>query len=166
LCLEHVGKTYGHGPNPFVAVADVSLTVRAGEFVCLLGPSGCGKSTLLRMIAGLIPSSTGRLLYGAAPIHGVNPHAAIVFQTFALYPWLSVLENVERLRKRLQVVVLVGVITVRAVKSGIREQEAESSEREREREREELQGRQHQNCDRSGDHRASHSSFSAARCFE
>jgi ABC-type Fe3+/spermidine/putrescine transport system ATPase subunit len=162
LCLEHVGKTYGHGPNPFVAVADVSLTVRAGEFVCLLGPSGCGKSTLLRMIAGLIPSSTGRLLYGAAPIHGVNPHAAIVFQTFALYPWLSVLENVERLRKRLQVVVLVGVITVRAVKSGIREQEAESSERERE----ELQGRQHQNCDRSGDHRASHSSFSAARCFE
>ncbi len=95
LCLEHVGKTYGHGPNPFVAVADVSLTVRAGEFVCLLGPSGCGKSTLLRMIAGLIPSSTGSVLYGGTPIRGVNPHAAIVFQTFALYPWLSVLENVE-----------------------------------------------------------------------
>ena len=66
-----------------------------GEFMALLGPSGCGKSTLLRIIAGLQPPSRGRVLYRGEPLHGVNPHASIVFQTFALFPWLTVLENVE-----------------------------------------------------------------------
>jgi NitT/TauT family transport system ATP-binding protein len=61
----------------------------------LLGPSGCGKSTLLRIIAGLNPASGGTVLYQGQPLAGVNPHATIVFQTFALYPWLTVLENVD-----------------------------------------------------------------------
>lgn len=65
------------------------------EIVCLLGPSGSGKSTILRILAGLITPSSGRALYKNRPFRGTNPGASIVFQTFALYPWLTVLENVE-----------------------------------------------------------------------
>jgi NitT/TauT family transport system ATP-binding protein len=95
LELQHVTRTYGQGAKKFVAVRDVNLKVHAGEFVCLLGPSGCGKSTLLRMITGLNPVSEGAVLYRGQRQAGVNPHATIVFQTFALYPWLTVQQNVE-----------------------------------------------------------------------
>jgi NitT/TauT family transport system ATP-binding protein len=95
VTLRQVGKAYGHGPRKFVAVKDVEMQIRTGEFVCLLGPSGCGKSTLLRIIAGLLPASSGTVYYRREPLVGVNPHATIVFQTFALYPWLTVQENVE-----------------------------------------------------------------------
>jgi len=95
LHLEHISEDYGTGARRFTAVKDVNLTIEAGEFVALLGPSGCGKSTLLRIITGLQPPTEGKVLYRDAPLTGVNPHAAIVFQTFALFPWLTVLENVE-----------------------------------------------------------------------
>jgi len=95
LNVQHVVKAYGRAPKRFVAVKDVSLQIRPGEFVCLLGPSGCGKSTLLRIITGLNYATEGQVLYRGQPLTGVNPHATIVFQTFALYPWLTVLENVE-----------------------------------------------------------------------
>jgi NitT/TauT family transport system ATP-binding protein len=95
LTLVNVQKKYGTGPKQFVAVRDINMHIRTGEFVCLLGPSGCGKSTLLRIIAGLNSASSGRVLYRGRPVIGVNPHATIVFQTFALYPWLTVQENVE-----------------------------------------------------------------------
>jgi NitT/TauT family transport system ATP-binding protein len=95
LAVRGVTKTYGPGPRPFVAVCDVSLTIRPGEFVSLLGPSGCGKSTLLRLICGLARPTSGVVLYRGEPVQQVNPYATIVFQTFALYPWLTVLENVE-----------------------------------------------------------------------
>ncbi len=95
LSLQGIDKAYGAGPRRFVAVQNVSLRIRAGEFVCLLGPSGCGKSTLLRIITGLTPASAGSVLYRGRPLDGINPHATIVFQTFALYPWLTVQENVE-----------------------------------------------------------------------
>jgi NitT/TauT family transport system ATP-binding protein len=93
--LEHITQRYGTRERQFVAVNDVSLGVDEGEFVALLGPSGCGKSTLLRIIAGLTTPSEGRTLYRGQPFRGVNPHAAIVFQTFALFPWLTVQGNVE-----------------------------------------------------------------------
>jgi NitT/TauT family transport system ATP-binding protein len=93
--LEHITQRYGTRDRRFVAVQDVSLGVDEAEFVALLGPSGCGKSTLLRIMSGLTPPSEGRVLYRGNPIRGVNPHAAIVFQTFALFPWLTVQENVE-----------------------------------------------------------------------
>lgn len=93
--LRHVGQAYGAGPRRFVAIHDVNLTVSEGEFVALLGPSGCGKSTLLRIITGLQRPSEGLVLYRSAPLQGVNPHATIVFQTFALFPWLTVQQNVE-----------------------------------------------------------------------
>ncbi|HEX4824232.1 MAG TPA: nitrate/sulfonate/bicarbonate ABC transporter ATP-binding protein [Candidatus Polarisedimenticolaceae bacterium] len=95
LNVDRVTKTYGRPPKLFVAVSGVSLEVDAGQFVCLLGPSGCGKSSLLRVITGLSPATEGQVRYRGVPVEGVNPHATIVFQTFALYPWLTVQENVE-----------------------------------------------------------------------
>lgn len=95
LNLEHVYQVYSSGQNLFTAVEDINLTLSEGQFVALLGPSGCGKSTLLRIIAGLQKPSQGKVLYRNQPLHGVNPYASIVFQTFALFPWLSVLDNVD-----------------------------------------------------------------------
>ena len=95
LELREVSRLYGKPPKQFTAVKDISFVIQPGEFVCLLGPSGCGKSTLLRMITGLNPVSAGQVLYKGEPQAGVNPHATIVFQTFALYPWLTVQQNVE-----------------------------------------------------------------------
>lgn len=94
LQLEHIYQIYGTGQRRFTAVEDVNLTLQEGEFVALLGPSGCGKSTLLRIIAGLQPPSRGQVLYRGQLLSGVNPYASIVFQTFALFPWLSVVDNV------------------------------------------------------------------------
>jgi len=95
LQVRNVSRYYGKGAKRFMAVQDVNLKIYPNEFVCLLGPSGCGKSTMLRMITGLNPVSEGQVLYKGQPLTGVNPHATIVFQTFALYPWLTVQENVE-----------------------------------------------------------------------
>jgi len=95
LSLVHIEKTYGQGEKRFEAVHDFSLEVHPQEFVCLVGPSGCGKSTLLRILTGLTSASAGQVRYRGEPLVGVNPHAMIVFQTFALYPWLSVQANVE-----------------------------------------------------------------------
>jgi NitT/TauT family transport system ATP-binding protein len=95
LRLEKLGIAYGRPPRLFYALRDVNLQIDVGEFVCLVGPSGCGKSTLLRLVAGLLAPTEGRVLYRGEPLRGVNPHTAIVFQTFALFPWLTVTENVE-----------------------------------------------------------------------
>jgi len=93
--LKGIGKFYGRGERRIDAVENVNFAIRDGEFVALLGPSGCGKSTLLRIITGLAPASAGEVLYRGEPLRGINPHATIVFQTFALYPWLTVQANVE-----------------------------------------------------------------------
>lgn len=94
LKVENVSKVYGQGDRQFTALRGIDLTIRSGEFVALLGPSGCGKSTLLRLITGLIAPSSGTVFYRGKPVTGVNPYATMVFQTFALYPWLTVLDNV------------------------------------------------------------------------
>ncbi|HQK05119.1 MAG TPA: nitrate/sulfonate/bicarbonate ABC transporter ATP-binding protein, partial [Anaerolineaceae bacterium] len=95
LQLEHVFQSYGAGVRRFTAVENVNLNLSVGEFVALLGPSGCGKSTLLRIIAGLQKATQGKVLYRGQQLEGVNPHTSIIFQTFALFPWLTVLENVS-----------------------------------------------------------------------
>jgi len=95
LELAGIEKSYAAGAQRFVALRGVDLTLREGEFVCLLGPSGCGKSTLLRILAGLTPPTAGTVRYRGELLKGVNPHTSIVFQTFALFPWLTVQENVE-----------------------------------------------------------------------
>src|SRR5213594_1858960 len=95
LDLKMVAKAYRLEAKEFLAVRDVNLCIKPGEFVCLLGPSGCGKSTLLRIIAGLNAVTSGVVSYHGETLAGVNPYATIVFQTFALYPWLTVQGNVE-----------------------------------------------------------------------
>src|SRR5713101_3868364 len=86
---------YGAGAHRFIALHDVNLRILEGEFVALLGPAGCGKSTLLRIITGLQQPTEGQGLYRGQPVPGVNPNTTIVFQTFALFPWLTVQQNVE-----------------------------------------------------------------------
>ncbi len=76
-------------------IAPVDLTVYSDQIVALLGPSGCGKSTLLRILTGLATPSAGEVRWNRHPINGQIPNVAIVFQSFALFPWLTVLDNVE-----------------------------------------------------------------------
>jgi iron(III) transport system ATP-binding protein len=93
LVLEHVRKAFG----AFVALGDVSLSVRAGELLCFLGPSGCGKTTLLRIIAGLETQSGGRIVQGGRDISLLPPMErdyGIVFQSYALFPNLTIAKNV------------------------------------------------------------------------
>jgi NitT/TauT family transport system ATP-binding protein len=81
--------------EPMPVLADIDLVVRDDEILGLLGRSGCGKSTLLRIAGGLIKPTSGEVRYRGAPLTGPAEGIAVVFQTFALYPWLTVLENVE-----------------------------------------------------------------------
>lgn len=76
-------------------VGATNLAIEAGKIIALLGPSGCGKSTLLRILSGLSQPSAGMLSWHGKPLDGQIPNVAIVFQSFALFPWLTVLENVE-----------------------------------------------------------------------
>jgi NitT/TauT family transport system ATP-binding protein len=76
-------------------IAATDLAVYPGQIIALLGPSGCGKSTLLRMLTGLAPASAGSVLWHGQPVRGETPNVSIVFQSFALFPWLTVIENVE-----------------------------------------------------------------------
>jgi len=96
ITLQGVSKAYQQPNGQKISILEpINLELRTGEIVALLGPSGSGKSTLMRMIAGLIPPSDGQVLYHNRPLVGLNPGIAIVFQNFALYPWLTVMENVE-----------------------------------------------------------------------
>jgi NitT/TauT family transport system ATP-binding protein len=92
ISLERVSIAFGENR----VVSGIDLTVAAGEFVCLLGPSGCGKSTLLNVVAGFLPVSAGRVSVGGKPVSGPGMDRGVVFQsTEALFPWLTVQENVE-----------------------------------------------------------------------
>jgi NitT/TauT family transport system ATP-binding protein len=94
--LRHVSKSYvGTEGPPVTILDDISLEVREGEMVALLGQSGSGKSTILRLMAGLTEPTQGAVLSHGMPLDGVNRSLAIVFQSFALYPWLTVQENVQ-----------------------------------------------------------------------
>lgn len=94
LEVEHVYKTYKDATRSLTVLNDITFTINKGEFVCLVGPSGSGKSTLLRMIAGLDRPTQGEIRYRGRPINGVMDKIAIVFQSFGLFPWLTVKENV------------------------------------------------------------------------
>ncbi|HUH71079.1 MAG TPA: nitrate/sulfonate/bicarbonate ABC transporter ATP-binding protein [Mycobacterium sp.] len=94
--LDHVGKSFSKpGGGTLLVLDDITLEIRMGEVVAMLGRSGCGKSTLLRIIAGLIPATSGVVRYHGAELTGANPGTAMVFQNFALMPWLTVQQNVE-----------------------------------------------------------------------
>jgi NitT/TauT family transport system ATP-binding protein len=94
--VDAVCKSFpGSGRSTLTVLDSVTLTLREGEIVALLGKSGSGKSTLLRTIAGLIAPTTGQVRYRGRPLTGANPGVGMVFQSFALLPWLTVQDNVE-----------------------------------------------------------------------
>jgi NitT/TauT family transport system ATP-binding protein len=97
LCeLRGVGKEYPQaGGKPLRVLQGIDLAVKANEVVALLGPSGCGKSTILRILSGLTPPSHGEVLSHGSPLSGLNPGVGFVFQSFALFPWMTVVRNVE-----------------------------------------------------------------------
>jgi len=96
VTIDHLRHLYDKGgAEDVVVLDDVGIELRDNEIVALLGRSGCGKSTLLRIIAGLMPPTSGRVTIAGVPVDGPAGDVAMVFQSFALFPWLTVLENVE-----------------------------------------------------------------------
>ena len=91
--LRQVTHRFGGDTNEEV-LHDISLTVDANDMVALLGPSGCGKSTILRILTGLIEPTQGEVLFKEKRLEGINPGVSMVFQNFALYPWLTVSQNI------------------------------------------------------------------------
>ena len=93
--VENVSRGFDKAQGEVLVLDGVNVTLYEGEIVGLLGRSGSGKSTLLRIICGLIEPSSGSVTYKGQPLHGPARGVAMVFQTFALFPWLTVLQNVE-----------------------------------------------------------------------
>src|SRR5437867_8375466 len=91
---RHVDKAFPFRGQIVKALEDVNLDVRQGEFLSLLGPSGCGKSTFLYMVGGLVPISSGELLMEGVRIARPGPDRGLVFQEPALFPWMTVADNV------------------------------------------------------------------------
>jgi ABC-type nitrate/sulfonate/bicarbonate transport system ATPase subunit len=96
LVLEGVARTFPgvRGGPPTRALEPTGLTVRDNDFIAILGPSGCGKSTLLRIVAGLDRPSAGRVLLDGAEVRGPGPDRGMVFQSYTLFPWLTVERNI------------------------------------------------------------------------
>jgi NitT/TauT family transport system ATP-binding protein len=95
MLIKGIHKRYVTNEAEVVALTDIDLEIREGEFVSLLGPSGCGKSTLLKIIAGLLNATGGRIDIDGTPVTAPGPERAVVFQDYALFPWMTVESNVE-----------------------------------------------------------------------
>jgi nitrate ABC transporter ATP-binding subunit len=94
LAVRRVTKRFVVGGDEIEALAPVDVTIAEGEFVCLIGASGCGKSTLLRIVAGFEEPTTGEVLVHGRPIEGPGSDRGMVFQDYALFPWMSVRQNI------------------------------------------------------------------------
>lgn len=95
LELNQVAKSFTHAKGSLRVLENITFAVEEGQFVALVGPSGCGKSTLLRIINGVMPATSGQVRYKGRQVDGINLECALVFQSFALLPWLTVKANVE-----------------------------------------------------------------------
>ncbi len=95
LQAKNIVKHFDHNGETMLALDGVNLEVHEGDFVCLVGPSGCGKSTFLNIIAGLEKPDSGEILLSGKPVTGHDAKIIMVFQEGALFPWLSVIDNVE-----------------------------------------------------------------------
>lgn len=94
LSIRNVVKTFDTPAGQMIALRDINLDVKRGEFISFIGHSGCGKSTLLNIIAGLLPQTGGQVTLDGKPITGPGPDRGVVFQNYSLLPWLSVKDNV------------------------------------------------------------------------
>ena len=94
IVIDRVAVVFGRGANLHTAVAETSLDIAPGEFVCLLGPSGCGKSTLLNCVAGYMSPSRGSVTVDGIAVTKPGPDRGMVFQQYSLFPWKTVLDNV------------------------------------------------------------------------
>ena len=94
IIIEGVGVTYQSVSGTFEALKDVNLKIEPGEFISIVGPSGCGKTTLLNVLAGFLKANTGQARLDSKPIIGPGPERGVVFQQYAVFPWLTVVENV------------------------------------------------------------------------
>jgi len=94
LSVENLYKTFPTPGGSVTALKDVSFQVYRREFMCVIGPSGCGKSTLIRILAGLEDASDGKVLLDGDPVSGPGPDRGMVFQSYTLFPWLTVKQNV------------------------------------------------------------------------
>jgi NitT/TauT family transport system ATP-binding protein len=94
IVVRHVHQVFPGRAGPVVALADIDLRIGRGELVCLLGPSGCGKSTLLNAIAGFVRPSQGQVLVDGEEVVAPGPQRGMVFQEYALFPWMTVADNV------------------------------------------------------------------------
>lgn len=102
ISIKNVHKVFQSDSGDVVALKDINLEIKDGEFVCLLGPSGCGKSTLLNAIAGFSLPSTGEIIVNGKKVTEPGPDRGMVFQEYALFPWMSVADNITfglRIRK-------------------------------------------------------------------
>ncbi|WP_375263796.1 ABC transporter ATP-binding protein [Palleronia sp.] len=95
ISFRNVSKSFPAAGKSFTAIRNLSLDIHNGEIVTVVGPSGCGKSTAMNMVAGLMPHSSGELLVDGKPIDGPGPDRGVIFQQYALFPWLTVRANVE-----------------------------------------------------------------------
>ena len=95
LEAKNIVKYFSHDSHKLKALGGVDLKVESGDFVCLIGPSGCGKSTFLRIVAGLEKPDDGQILFDGRPVSETGPERIMVFQEGALFPWLTVQDNVE-----------------------------------------------------------------------
>lgn len=94
ISFQQLSCTFRINGQPFQALDRVSLDIADGEFVTVVGPSGCGKSTLMNVAAGLLEPSGGLALVGGRPVGGPSPERGVIFQQYALFPWLTVRENI------------------------------------------------------------------------
>jgi bicarbonate transport system ATP-binding protein len=94
LVIDNVSKTYPTKTGEYVVLKNVNLHVKAGEFICVIGHSGCGKSTLLNMVSGFIKPTTGMVTVDGKKITAPGPDRMMVFQNYALLPWLTAYENI------------------------------------------------------------------------
>src|SRR6187402_3364560 len=94
LDIKGVSRTFAGANGGTVALQATDLSVQENDFITILGPSGCGKSTLLRMVAGLDTPTTGSIELDARPVTGPGADRGMVFQSYTLFPWLTVLQNV------------------------------------------------------------------------
>jgi len=95
LIVDHVSKSFPNQNKILPVLRDINLEIQAGELFCIVGPSGCGKTTLLNIIAGLEPPDIGTTTWNGKRIDHISPQRLMIFQELGLFPWLTVLKNVE-----------------------------------------------------------------------